>query len=478
MISTVLDGKYRIEKKIGQGGMGAVYLATHLGTDRLVALKVIVSKYATDPVHVERFRREARAAGRLRHPNVVDVTDFGIAEAAGKTVAYLVMEYLDGCSLAEVMLEDPKLPLDWTIDLLDQLCLAVAELHDRGIVHRDLKPSNVWLEPNLRGGVTVKLLDFGLAKLDDPAPAPAIAVRALTDRGGGDSDDCLEDDTVLDADVSEALTRAGSVFGTPGYMSPEQCEGLPAGPASDIYSLGVIAYQMLSGVPPFSAQGRELMALHLTEIPEPLHDRAPDVPSGVSAVVMRALEKSPGRRPATARRFAEALRAKSESPGATLRRGLVFALDRFPVFFQLVGRLLIPFYVVVLFELVIALLAVGDRRLQGVSEALSPVFAIAETVFLLLAGVVARGVGVLVVAQLLLAPFKRTRISLALSTLRRLWAPVLEGALVWTALVVAPFLLAVELGRAGLLVFRGLRLRYGICGRRRRAGLFLVGPHD
>jgi serine/threonine protein kinase len=145
--------------------MGAVYRATHLGTKRTVAVKIIHPRLSSNDEFVERFRREAEAAGRLRHPNVVDVTDFGFAPTPSGRVAYLVMEYLDGCTLAEVLDEEKRLPVDWTVDILEQVCSAVDEAHRLGIVHRDLKPDNIWLEPNRRGGYTVKVLDFGLAKL-------------------------------------------------------------------------------------------------------------------------------------------------------------------------------------------------------------------------------------------------------------------------------------------------------------------------
>src|SRR5687768_8251872 len=163
----VLDAKYRIERELGRGGMGTVYLATHLGTERPVAIKVISPQYMERPEFVERFRREARAAGRLRHPNVVDVTDFGFAQTEGGQVAYLVMEYLDGCTLGEILEEEKNLPVGWTLDILEQVCSAVNEAHVQGIIHRDLKPDNIWLEPNQRGGYTVKVLDFGIAKLEE-----------------------------------------------------------------------------------------------------------------------------------------------------------------------------------------------------------------------------------------------------------------------------------------------------------------------
>src|SRR3977135_2259237 len=168
-VDQVLDDKYRLEQLLGQGGMGAVFLATHLGTERYVALKLITPQFMRNEEFVERFKREARAAGRLRHPNVVDVTDFGFARAGKESVAYLVMEYLDGCTLSDVLAEEERLPLYWVVDILEQVCSAVHEAHQQGIVHRDLKPDNIWLEPNGLGGYRIKVLDFGIAKLGEAA---------------------------------------------------------------------------------------------------------------------------------------------------------------------------------------------------------------------------------------------------------------------------------------------------------------------
>src|SRR5262245_14180717 len=168
LIGQVLDEKYRIEKELGKGGMGSVYLGTHLGTDRPVAVKVIAPQFMRNDEFVERFKREAKAAGRLHHPNVVNVTDFGFARMGTDRVAYLVMEYLDGCPLAEVLEEESQLAIPWVCDIIEQTCSAVDAAHRHGIIHRDLKPDNIWLEPNRRGGYRVKVLDFGLAKLGDP----------------------------------------------------------------------------------------------------------------------------------------------------------------------------------------------------------------------------------------------------------------------------------------------------------------------
>ena len=172
-VGQVLDDKYRLEQLLGQGGMGAVYLATHLGTERYVALKLISPQFMRNSEFVERFKREARAAGRLRHPNVVDVTDFGFARVQEGQVAYLVMEYLDGCTLGDVLAEEKRLPLEWVADIMEQVCSAVNEAHQQGIIHRDLKPDNIWLEPNRLGGYRVKVLDFGIAKLGPTTEAPA-----------------------------------------------------------------------------------------------------------------------------------------------------------------------------------------------------------------------------------------------------------------------------------------------------------------
>src|ERR1700704_4576542 len=171
-LGQTLDEKYRLERLLGQGGMGAVYLATHLGTERYVALKLITPQFMRNEEFVERFKREARAAGRLRHPNVVDVTDFGFARVGKESVAYLVMEYLDGCTLSDVLAEEERLPLYWVVDILEQVCSAVHEAHQQGVVHRDLKPDNIWLEPNGLGGYRVKVLDFGIAKLGEVDNAP------------------------------------------------------------------------------------------------------------------------------------------------------------------------------------------------------------------------------------------------------------------------------------------------------------------
>src|SRR5438552_1609960 len=160
--------------------MGAVYLATHIGTGRPVALKVIAPQYMANEEFVERFKREAKAAGLLRHPNVVNVTDFGFTSPGRERIAYLVMEYLNGMNLGDMLKKKKQLPLGFVVDIVEQICLALEEAHKQGVIHRDLKPDNIWLEPNGRGGYNAKVLDFGLAKLRDVSSTkqPAVSVTS------------------------------------------------------------------------------------------------------------------------------------------------------------------------------------------------------------------------------------------------------------------------------------------------------------
>ncbi|HVR44313.1 MAG TPA: serine/threonine-protein kinase [Thermoanaerobaculia bacterium] len=341
LVGQLVDGKYRIEKVLGRGGMGAVYRATHLGTERTVALKVLSSRLVGQAESVERFAREAKAAGQLRHPNVVNVTDFGFWEREESPLAYLVMEYLDGVSLGDVLKEEKKLPLAWIVDILEQVCVAMEKAHARGIIHRDLKPDNIWLEPNDLGGYTVKVLDFGLARLAAPSetseeetttvilgasdPAgPGIEVRA-PERTDGDG-------SPSGAPASD-LTTAGSVLGTPHYMSPEQCLGQPLDHRADIYSLGVIAYEMLTGDRPFTGSTTtELIRKQVNDSPPAAHEKRSSVPRAVGELVERAMAKRPEDRPASAAGFASALRARSEGLGATLRRAFLLYTEHFGTF--------------------------------------------------------------------------------------------------------------------------------------------------
>jgi serine/threonine protein kinase/uncharacterized membrane protein len=413
-----LDGKYHLDKLLGQGGMGAVYLATHLGTKRPVALKVISPQLMGDEEFVERFRREAEAAGRLRHPNVVNVTDFGFTTTGTTDLAYLVMEYLDGGSLGDMLKERGRLPLGFVIDVVEQICLAVNSAHEQGIIHRDLKPDNIWLQPDQRGGYNVKVLDFGLAKLHNAAlpgaddglrtlspdsatqpskraetmravaatrpqhqemtdveAATRIQLSAVTDEdqtrifdrdptvsgtdpeaatqlqppSGGDRTGASRpsDSTPSGIDLSTAsasnLTRVGAVMGTPLYMSPEQCRGDMLDMKSDIYSLGVIVYQMLAGAPPFTGDMNELIAKHMDERPVPLTEKRGEIPRSVSELVMAALAKTPAERPGNAALFAKALRAAAESDVQIVQEGRSYYYNHIPGFLFLSLIINLPF---------------------------------------------------------------------------------------------------------------------------------------
>jgi serine/threonine protein kinase len=500
-IGEVLDEKYRIEKLLGQGGMGAVYLATHLGTERPVALKIIAPEFMRNDEFIERFKREARAAGRLRHPNVVDVTDFGFAQRGHERIAYLVMEYLDGCTLADVLAEESSLSLDWVIDILEQVCSAVEEAHQQGIVHRDLKPDNIWLEPNRRGGYTIKVLDFGVAKLAGdraglppllfdaeaqmnpallqtslPAPAtrasatqaygmsedatlldsPAVKAEAQTlplnhsasvqetDRreasaaeaetqllpptAQGSYDQTLLPDSDTDSEsaavrtaASDGLTQFGSLLGTPLYMSPEQCRGEQLDARSDIYSLGVITYQMLAGETPFTGDLRTVIRAHQEAAPPSLREKNPKLSKKVAALVERALLKDPAERPASAASFASALRANREGVGYLLRRSFALYSEYFPFFLRI--SLLAHIPVVLLTVLVIFLDVAEAKHLfpDTLQKILGALFNLISVVINFLANSVIAGMTVLIVMQLILAPLRPVEIRPAFAILRKRW---------------------------------------------------------
>jgi serine/threonine protein kinase/ankyrin repeat protein len=310
MIGRLLDGKYRLEELCGRGGMGAVYRALHVGTGRRVAVKVIAPELAGDREFIERFRREAKTIGRLRHPNIVNVTDFGITGENEQTLAYLVMEHLEGVTLAVKLKDKRPLPLADALDILSQTCAAIDEAHRLGILHRDLKPENIWLEPVGIGGCNVKVLDFGIAQLHDwlaieePEPLPVISETSETTAPQPQPFSITEDETLRMNLTLQQLTRAGAVMGSPKYMSPEQCRGEKLDNASDIYSLGVIAYQMLSGDVPFHGSVAELLQQHREAAPAPLSKKRGDLPTTLDAVICQALAKDPSARPATAGAFA------------------------------------------------------------------------------------------------------------------------------------------------------------------------------
>ncbi len=305
MIVHLLDGKYEIEELIGRGGMGAIYRATHVGTGRRVAVKVIAPELAGNSEFIERFRREARTIGLLRHPNIVDVTDFGITGAGAQTVAYLVMEYLEGQTLAERLKDRRPMPINETIGILSQVCDAMNEAHRLGILHRDLKPENIWLKPAGSNGSNVKVPDFGNARLQDLLPFDELELQpAFGEPMRSHSPFSITEEETLRLNyTAQQLSRFGSVMGTPKYMSPEQCRGERLDKTSDVYSLGVIAYQMLTGDPPFTGTIAELLVKHREADPAPLREKRRDIPADVDDVIRRALSKDKNARPATAGAF-------------------------------------------------------------------------------------------------------------------------------------------------------------------------------
>ncbi len=561
IVGQTLDDKYRIEKELGRGGMGAVYLATHIGTERPVAVKVIVPEFMRRTEFVERFRREARAAGRLRHPNVVDVTDFGIAETEGGDLAYLVMEYLDGCTLGEILEEEKHLPVSWTVDILEQVCSAVQEAHHQGIIHRDLKPDNIWLEPNQRGGYTVKVLDFGIAKLETPdsvnhsklpnnihSTAGRTSKKTIVDAGNvsltlatnQDSTAMFDAETIADKSgktsvvhlegkkiaqsdesgtlilnleepktllqqtdeaknpnaaeagtliqnpesgaenktaifsasdeeemfsddksdsiprINEAgtqimtepafvneeakknspaeetvaakgknqaktqeLTRIGAVLGTPLYMSPEQCRGEHLTPQSDIYSLAVIAYQMLGGKLPFEGNFTEVMNAHKTSEPPPLE--AKKVSKRLKKTVMCAMSKDPKDRPKDAEAFATVLRAQSEGIGSIYRQSITLYGKNLTKFLLISAVLFLPITSLSIVPMILKIFQYFGMTKDLWLDVVGNISAVLAVFAGFLFGSISLGMITLLVTRHLSAPLRPLDIKSTFDTVRQKW---------------------------------------------------------
>ncbi len=290
-IGQVLDGRYRIEDVLGEGGLGVVYRAQHLGLGRPVALKVLHRALGMLEEIDRRFAREAKVLSTLSHPNIVAVSDFGAADG----VSYLAMELLEGVTLADELDEGPLDP-DRAVRIAEQMLDALAYAHSRGVLHRDLKPGNVFLVAQPDGGLHVKLLDFGLAKMGDPD---------------------------ADGPPKPTLTRLGTILGTPSYMSPEQATSTPADARSDVYSMGIVLYEMLAGRPPFREDNRhDTIRAHLVQdVPAPESFR-PGLVLGaeLATVIGRSLAKTRESRYAHAGEMGDAIRALPR-PAATLSAG-------------------------------------------------------------------------------------------------------------------------------------------------------------
>ncbi len=422
--------------------MGAVYRATHLGTKRTVAVKVIHPQLSAHDQFVARFRREAEAAGRLRHPNVVDVTDFGIAHTGNGPVAYLVMEYLDGCTLAEIVAEEGRLPIAWVIDILEQVCAAVEEAHRAGIIHRDLKPDNIWLEPNGRGGYTVKVLDFGLVKLGGADEIGRGSIPELSEFSSEESATLIKPDS---------LTAVGSVMGTPVYMSPEQCRGDHLDTRSDIYSLGVVAYRLLTGEAPFTGSPHDVIEMHKTATPPPIREKNRKLPRKMARIVMSALAKDPAERPQSAAGFAAALRASWEGPSHLLRQAFALYSEHFPTFFKIALLGYAPFTVLALLNVLNVF--GGEQLAQEQLMYLAVALFVTMVITLLFAYFFVSAAVVPVVLQLTIAPLRAVRISTAMLALKRRWRVFALTSLLVLTLILLGSILFVIPGLIVALIF-------------------------
>ncbi|MET0603902.1 MAG: protein kinase [Baekduia sp.] len=265
-----IAGRYELGERLGLGGMSTVQVAFDTRLERYVAVKLLAEHLADDAQFVTRFRREAMAAARLVHPNIVQVYDFGLDEPSGRH--YIVMERIVGPSGAQVLRERGHLPIDEAVDWIAQSCRGLEYAHRSGLVHRDVKPGNLLLS---EADGTIKLADFGIAKT---------------------------------ASDESSITQVGSVLGTAAYLAPEQAAGEEAGPAADLYGLGVVAYQLLSGRLPYEAASLTELALkQQREVPPPLHHVDPSIPPALAVAVGRALALTPGERYASAEEMRTAI---------------------------------------------------------------------------------------------------------------------------------------------------------------------------
>lgn len=272
----ILAEKYQIVETLGEGATGTVYKAKRSVIDDFVAIKTLKAELVASPIAIERFRREAQAYGRIHHPNAIAIFDFGITDG----IAFLVMEFVEGLTLRQILSNEKFLDIRRTVKIFLQMCGAVQRAHRKGVIHRDLKPENVILEEFEGLGETVKVIDFGLAKLK-----------------------------VVGTSM-QSLTEKGRVAGTPYYMSPEQWLDKELDPRTDVYSLGVMLYETLTGRMPFEADTvMELAKRHVQQEPKALNEIRPEVPKKVSEVVLKSLAKKAENRQQSALSLGQELRA-------------------------------------------------------------------------------------------------------------------------------------------------------------------------
>jgi serine/threonine protein kinase len=282
MIGKTLADRYQILSLISEGGMGLIYKARHVLMDRIVAIKLIRSELITNKTLLQRFHQEAQAVSKLDHPNIVTIYDYGVTSEGAP---YLVMDYLQGHSLADLLSLEDRMSVNRALPLFKQTLKALKHAHDKGIIHRDMKASNLMICYDESEAETVKVVDFGMAKLVRPESAQEFKDRV-------------------------ELTKTGEVFGSPLYMSPEQCRGRKLDVRSDLYSLACVMYYALSGRPPFLGDNAlDTLQKQISEQPHPPSKHNPDISPQLDAIVLKALSKDPDLRYQHAQEFLTDLEA-------------------------------------------------------------------------------------------------------------------------------------------------------------------------
>ena len=473
-IERIVGGRYELVDKLGEGGFAIVYKARHTELrDLFYAIKILRGEHVGQAEVIKKFRHEAVLLSSLRCPQTVRVMDFGVTNGS----PYFVMEFVTGVSLETLLTRHGKLPAAMVARLSMDILESLAEAHTARIVHRDIKPANVLVVAGFGGGpARAKVLDFGIAKVGEhdeplvgPTPArpgggarPTIHVTPLATgelppgaAPGGVPAPPTPPTPPTPADLvagsghaspspagttPEAhLTRPGAILGTPWFMSPEQCRGDTLDARSDIYSLGVIAYQMLAGTPRFQGEAGDVLKAHLDDPPPPLRGHARHVPEGVAKIIMAALAKAPADRPPSALAFSNAVRANADGLGRLYRQAFSLYSEYFPSFLLLS----------VLAHAPSIALSLGTILLQlatyPASGPATGTFAVSQGILKALANFltpsVISGVTAIIVAQLAVAPFRPVRLRPAFVVLLRNWRPFLWTGFQATLRIALGFLL-------------------------------------